>query len=133
MNGALRSVALVPSSDRSGEDFHSMSGYGGTTHPLSPGQATMDALNPPNGGRLETPYADRHLPIERPGIAMSEVLRMIRRVGGDVPAEGEADGLAVPAPEEAEEAGERIAHAETISRISTAGKPPFRPSRSNAC
>jgi hypothetical protein len=48
------------------------------------------------------------LPVERIGITMREVLGMIRRIGGDVLAEREADGLA------AEETAERVAHTVTI-------------------
>jgi hypothetical protein len=48
---------------------------------------------------------DAGLPIERLGVAMGEILGVVRRVGRDVLPEREADGLG------AEEAAERIEHA----------------------
>ena len=55
-------------------------------------------------------HTDRCVPIEWLGITMSEVLRMIPRVGGDLLPERDAAGLA------AEETVERVAHAREVAR-----------------
>ena len=82
--------------------------------PLEPVQVIVRA--DPVIGYAEIFHSDTGLPVQRLGIPMREILRMVGGVGGDVLAQGKADGLA------AEETAERVAHPSKMSWIGRDGK-----------
>jgi hypothetical protein len=58
-------------------------------------------------------HSDAREPIERLGVSMREILRMVSRVGRDVLPEGDANGLA------GKETAKRIAHPLNVAWVPT--------------